>query len=266
MTDKKIVLVTGGNTGLGFQIIRAISRSEINYEILLAGRSLEKAQAAVKEAIAEYPSIKGRISPIQVDIEDDASIEATFQQVKAQYGRLDALVNNAGAQFDPLLRTGQMTMREVWNKSWNTNTTGTYIMTHTFVPLLLESRDPRLLFITSGTSTIAGTGNTALPVNRVPPKGWPKDGQINLPAYRSSKTGMNMMMREWYRVLQEDGVKVWGISPGFLATGLGGNPEMNKKLGGADPALGGEFIKEVLEGQRDADVGRVILREGVQPW
>lgn len=221
MTDKKIVLVTGGNTGLGFQIIRAISRSDINYEILLAGRSLENAQAAVKEAIAEYPSIKGRISPIQVDIEDDASIEATFQQVKAQYGRLDALVNNAGAQFDPLLRTGQMTMREVWNKSWNTNTTGTYIMTHTFVPLLLESRDPRLLFITSGTSTIAGTGNTALPVNRVPPKGWPKDGQINLPAYRSSKTGMNMMMRSVYTQITLRSIGVRWTSKADLCCAIG---------------------------------------------
>lgn len=195
MAASKIVLVTGANGGLGFEIIKAISRSNIKYEILLGGRSIGKAQAAVDNIIAEYPLVKGRISPIQVDVEDDASIETAFQQVKARHGRLDALVNNAGAQYDPLLRAGSMTMREVWNKSWDTNTAGSYIMTHTFVPLLLESSDPRLLFITSGTSTIAGTENTALPVNAVPPKGWPKNSPINVPAYRSSKTGLNMMMR-----------------------------------------------------------------------
>ena len=41
-------------------------------------------------------------------------------------------------------------------------------------------------------------------------------------SYRSAKTGLNMLMREWYRLLKNDGVKVWAISPGFLATGLGG--------------------------------------------
>jgi NAD(P)-dependent dehydrogenase (short-subunit alcohol dehydrogenase family) len=86
-------------------------------------------------------------------------------------------------------------MREMWNKSWNVNTVGTQIMTETFVPLLLESSDPRLLFVTSGTSTLAGTDNLALPLNKAPPKGWPKTGQNSIPAYRSSKTGMNMMMR-----------------------------------------------------------------------
>lgn len=197
MSDNKIVLVTGANTGLGFQIIRALCGSDTSHEMLLGGRSLSKAEAAVEEAVAEFPSVKGRISAIQVDIEDDSSIQAAFQRVSSQYGRLDALVNNAGAQFDPLLQDGVMTMREVWNQSWNVNTTGTQIMTTVFMPLLLKSTNPRLLFITSGTSTLAGTENHGLPINAVPPKGWPKaSGQMmGVPAYRSAKTGMNMMMR-----------------------------------------------------------------------
>lgn len=68
-------------------------------------------------------------------------------------------------------------MREMWNQSWNVNTTGTQIMTSVFVPLLLTSSNPRLLFMTSGTSTLEGTENMgymALAVNRNLPKGWPK--------------------------------------------------------------------------------------------
>lgn len=156
-------------------------------------------------------------------------------------------------------------MREMWNRSWNVNTTGTHILTHTFVPLLLKSPHPRLLFITSGTSTLTESDDTSLAVNLSPPKGWPKQ-EMSLAAYRSSKTGMNMMLRDWVRTLKEDGVKIWAVSPGFLATGLGGDGEKNKKMGAGDPALGGNFIREVVEGARDQDVGKVIRRGGIQPW
>jgi len=157
-------------------------------------------------------------------------------------------------------------MREMWNKSWNVNTTGTHILTYTFIPLLLQSPDPRLIFITSGTSALTETDNTAIWVNKSPAKGWPKPRVHPITAYRSSKTGMNMMMREWVRILKNDGVKIWSVSPGFLATGLGGDQEINKKLGARDPVLGGNFVRDVVEGKRDRDVGKAIRAGDVQPW
>lgn len=167
--------------------------------------------------------------------------------------------------FDPEIYAGKMTVREAWNKSWNVNTTGTQIMTHAFVPLLLKSSDPRLIFIASGTSTLGESENTAVYMNKSPPKGWPKEAPT-ISAYRSSKTGMNMMMREWTRVLKEDGVKVWCISPGFLATGLGGDQEKNKAMGAEDPTLGANFVRDVVEGARDDQVGKCIRRSGIQPY
>ena len=157
-------------------------------------------------------------------------------------------------------------MRQVWNQSWNVNTTGTWIITHTFVPLILKSADPRLIFITSGTSILGEYGNSsAFRINHAPPKGWPKK-EPAVSAYRSSKTGLNMIMREWTRILKEDGVKVWAISPGFLATGLGGNPELNKKIGALDPSIGASLVRDVVEGVRDQDTGKVVSRDGIQPW
>ncbi len=67
-------------------------------------------------------------------------------------------------------------------------------------------------------------------------------------------------------MLKDDGVKTWAVSPGFLATRLGGDQEANKKMGAGDPALGGGFIKDIVEGNRDADIGKVITRDGIQPW
>jgi hypothetical protein len=61
-------------------------------------------------------------------------------------------------------------------------------------------------------------------------------------------------------------VKVWAVSPGFLATNLSGDPESLAKLGAIDPSIGGHFVKDVVEGKRDADVGKAILKERVQPW
>lgn len=105
-----------------------------------------------------------------------------------------------------------------------------------------------------------------LAVNNYPPKGWPKTA-FNIAAYRSAKIGMNMMMREWHRMLHEDGVKLWCISPGLLATGLGGDPAMLKKMGWQDPEVAREIIRNVLEGERNGNVGEVILKDGgVQPW
>jgi len=265
MMSSRVVLVTGANTGIGFQIVRALYSASEPYTILVGGRTLSKVSDAIKAVEAEFPSTQNKLVPIQIDLESDDSIAHAFDEVKTKYNKLDALVNNAGVQLDQQLAAGKLTEREMWNQTWNVNTSGTQLLTSTFIPLLLLSSDPRLLFLTSGTSTLAGSENTALPLNQSPVKGWPKAG-FNIPAYRSAKTGLIMMMREWHRLLKEDGVKVWCISPGFLATGLGGNTEVLKKMGAASPEIAGPFIKSVIEGQRDADVGKVITKDGFQPW
>ena len=76
-----------------------------------------------------------------------------------------------------------------------------------------------------------------------------------------------MMMLEWQRFLKDDGVKVFCISPGFLATNLGGmGAEVLRKRGAGHPSLGGALIKDVVEGRRDDDVAKVVNASGVQPW
>lgn len=96
MNQQEVILVTGANTGLGFQIIRALCNSTKPYNILLAGRSLLKAQQAVGSVTQDFPSSCSKLWPIQVDIEDDDSIQRAFDEVQTKFGRLDALINNAG--------------------------------------------------------------------------------------------------------------------------------------------------------------------------
>jgi NAD(P)-dependent dehydrogenase (short-subunit alcohol dehydrogenase family) len=141
-------------------------------------------------------------------------------------------------------------------------------VTATFAPILIKSSNPRLLFITSGLSTLEGASKGLLPnVAANGPAGWPKKGLLTGIAYRASKAGLNMVMLIWNSLLKEDGVKTWCISPGFVNTGLGGMPDKVKKERAGDPATSGDFIKRVLEGERDEDVGKVVhVGGGVQAW
>ncbi|KAK4498537.1 hypothetical protein PRZ48_011195 [Zasmidium cellare] len=76
-----------------------------------------------------------------------------------------------------------------------------------------------------------------------------------------------MLMRERWRMLRGNGVRVWGVSPGFLATGLGGvGRERYERLGALPPSAGAEFVVKVANGERDADVGKVIRADMVQAW
>lgn len=96
MTSDPVILITGANTGLGFETVKALCQSSKKYTILLGGRDLEKAKAAVQEAHKECSTSASVVTPIQVDIDDDNSISQAFEHVATQYGRLDVLINNAG--------------------------------------------------------------------------------------------------------------------------------------------------------------------------
>ncbi|KAH6718452.1 hypothetical protein BKA61DRAFT_717336 [Leptodontidium sp. MPI-SDFR-AT-0119] len=257
-----IVLITGANTGLGFETVKAFCQSETPYTILLGGRSIDKANAAAKTAQDEFPSSKSTIKSVQIDIEDDESITRAFEHVSTEYGRVDVLINNAGGLFD---YTQGLSTREMWAKSWSVNVSSTYIFTQTFIPLLLKSSTPRLLFLASGTSSLTTAGNSPLPVDSLPAAGWPKEG-FAIPAYRSSKAGLNMLMREFSRILKNDGVRVWGVSPGFLATGLGMGQDVSRKMGALEPSVGAGVVRAVVEGERDGDVGLVVRKDNVQPF
>jgi NAD(P)-dependent dehydrogenase (short-subunit alcohol dehydrogenase family) len=184
----------------------------------------------------EFPQTVSTFSTVQVDYESDESLEKAVSELSNRFGRLDVLINNGGASFDMDILQGKRTTRDGFNASWNINVTGTHILTTLAVPLLLKSSKPRLIFIASGTSSLAETeiysGRNHARINTPLPAGWPKASVgLATTSYRSSKAGLNMLMREWRRILYNDGVKVWAVSPGFLATGLGG--------------LGADKLKEV---------------------
>lgn len=96
MGDRRIVLITGGNAGIGYEAVKAFLQSDRSYHILMGSRSIEKANAAIEQLKSEVPGSPSTVDVVQVDIAEDQSIEKAFAQVQASHGHIDALINNAG--------------------------------------------------------------------------------------------------------------------------------------------------------------------------
>ena len=96
MTSPKVVLVTGGNNGIGYETVKALLQSDKSYNILLGSRSLEKAKLAIETLHKECPESTNTVKVVQVDLTSDESIEKAFEQVQASPGHIDVLINNAG--------------------------------------------------------------------------------------------------------------------------------------------------------------------------
>ncbi|KAJ3010428.1 hypothetical protein HKX48_007406 [Thoreauomyces humboldtii] len=90
------VFITGGNTGLGFEIVKALALSSTTYKIYLGSRSIARGQEAVKALQTAVPATKTKVIAVQIDVTDDASVQAAFEHVQSAEGKLDVLVNNAG--------------------------------------------------------------------------------------------------------------------------------------------------------------------------
>ena len=96
MADAKIVLVTGANTGIGWELVKALLQSSQPYRIFLGSRSIEKGEAAIKALQNDVPNTNSTVELVQIDIESDDSINDAFEKVNAGPGYIDVLVNNAG--------------------------------------------------------------------------------------------------------------------------------------------------------------------------
>jgi NAD(P)-dependent dehydrogenase (short-subunit alcohol dehydrogenase family) len=93
--EHPVALVTGANRGIGREVARQLA--ERGYEVLLSARDAEKASAAAAELAA---STGGLVEPLTLDVSDPGSISDAAAAVRADPGRLDVLVNNAGIGSD----------------------------------------------------------------------------------------------------------------------------------------------------------------------
>ena len=244
-----VVLITGANSGVGYAATKAIADASPNYHVIMACRNPEKGEKAMQEIKAS--GIEGELSLLQLDIIDQRSVAAATKHVQSQFGRLDVLVNNAGIGA----QTGSL--KDQLETTFRTNVVGPAMLTEAMEPLLLQSRKPYVLNISSGLGSLGRATDIEA-----------DDYHFPYTPYRASKAALNMITVEAWKKLGKQGVKVFAVSPGFVRSNLRGTTEEQISGGGfAGPAeVSGQTILSIVEGKRDADNGRFVHKDGLYPW
>ena len=195
--DGRVALVTGASRGIGREVARGLAAE--GYEVLLGARRAEAAHEAADEIAREHGAT---VRPLVLDVSGPASIAAAAELVRAEPGRLDVLVNNAGIGTDFGV-SGTTPDFDQMQLELETNFYGAYRLTVALLDLLRASAHPRIVNVSSGMGGVAEMG------------GWS-------PGYRVSKAAMNAMTRILSSELAGEGFLINSACPGFVATDMGG--------------------------------------------
>ncbi|PVH75744.1 putative carbonyl reductase [Cadophora sp. DSE1049] len=234
-----IVLITGSNQGIGFEIAKKLGKDYPSYHILMGSRNPERGQAAAAKLQADKLSVEH----ITIDVLTDESITAAAEIVSSKFGRLDVLINNAGIGNDKEYEVGKNSIRDVMVKAYSTNVFGAFQCVETSKPLLEKSENPRVVFMSSSLGSF-GSGF----------------GQGNWPIYRSTKTAMDMLVWNYAKTYEEKGFKINLCCPGLVATNL-------TDQGPSDGAESGAInaVRLATLG-KDGENGTYSNKEGLLPW
>jgi NAD(P)-dependent dehydrogenase (short-subunit alcohol dehydrogenase family) len=136
----KTFVITGANSGIGWEAALVLARK--GGEVILACRSAERGQKALEALKAAHPP--ARASLMTLDLASLASIRAFADAFRAQHGRLDALLNNAGLMAIPSAKTA-----DGFEMQLGTNHLGHFALTGLLFGRLVESAPARVVNVSS---------------------------------------------------------------------------------------------------------------------
>ena len=186
----KVAVVTGGAQGIGLATVRKF----LDEGAIVALADIDP--AAVARAIEPLAATGARVRGFTVDVTSRASLAAMIAQLRQDYGRIDALVNNAGITQDARL---QNMSDEQFDRVIDVNLRGVFQATQAVLPAMLEQGTGVIL---NASSVVGLYGNF---------------GQTN---YAASKFGVIGFVKTWARELGPKGIRCNAVCPGFIATGL----------------------------------------------
>jgi NAD(P)-dependent dehydrogenase (short-subunit alcohol dehydrogenase family) len=137
----KIIIVTGANSGLGFESVKAFALK--GAEVILASRSNEKGKEAKAEILRSVPD--GKIKVMQLDLSDLDNVRSFAEQFKKAYNQLDVLLINAGIMMTPYFQT-----KNGFEGQFGINHLGHFALTALLIGVLLKTPGSRIVNVSSG--------------------------------------------------------------------------------------------------------------------
>ena len=193
----RVAIVTGGAQGIGRAIAQRLH--EEGATVVIADLQGHEAAAAELDGLG-----------VRVDVSQEADAKALAEAVLAKYGRIDALVNNAGIYSSLVPKPFEQIDVDEWRKVYDVNVLGMFLVTRAVMPAMRAAGYGRIVNIASGT---------------------PYKGVPFLLHYVTSKGAVVAMTRAVAKEVGADGILVNTVSPGFtMSDGVLANPVQVEKL------------------------------------
>jgi clavulanate-9-aldehyde reducatase len=240
---EQVVAVTGASSGIGEATALACARAGAS--VALAARRVDRIEALADRITAEG----GRAIAVPTDVGDEAQAQAFVERAHSELGRLDVLVNNAGAM---LLGPIENAPTEEWRRMIHVNVFGVLYCTHAALPLMHAQESGHIVNISSVAGRVARAGS----------------GVYNL-----TKFGVGAFSESLRQEAVAMGVRVTLIEPGAVATELPmhNRPEVleqiAKRFAGVTPLSAEDIANAILYaiGQPpNVSVNEVLVRPSGQ--
>jgi len=234
----KSALVTGANKGIGFEIVKQLAQKGLF--IYLGCRNLENGLTAVEKLKAEGFD---NIEAIQLDVTDQASVDAARKAIGEKTEILDVLVNNAGISgvFE---QSALETSTDEYQTVYDTNVFGVIRVTISFIDLLKRAPEPRIVNVSTAMASMAMAAD-------IYGNNYPKRFVV----YQSSKAALNMYTVNLAFELRETPFKINAVCPGYTQTDFTGHQ------GTSTPEQAGQRIVKYALIEQDGPTGQFFSEE-----
>lgn len=200
----KVVLVTGGTSGIGRATAIAFARE--GAKVVVSGRR----EKAGQETVALVQKAGGEGYFVQTDITDEAQVAALVAKTVEKFGRLDIAFNNAGVESE--MHSATDFSVEEYNTVFDTNVKGVFLSLKYEIPALLKSGGGSIV----NTSSVVGS-----------------KGMANFGAYVASKHAVNGLSKSAALEYAAQGIRINTVSPAAIETDM-----FNRLTGGVDAEAG----------------------------
>jgi NAD(P)-dependent dehydrogenase (short-subunit alcohol dehydrogenase family) len=190
--DARAALVTGGSSGIGLAIARALGQD--GYGVTVAARRPDKLEAAAEGLRDEGFDVLS----VAANVADEEEIKKLVAAHRERFGRLDVLVNNAGLGIGAAVADTETKKLDL---QLDVNLRAVYLLARDCIPMLKEAGAEHRKALMVNMASLAG-----------------KRGQGWLAAYSATKFGVVGLSQSLHKELSNDGIQVTALCPGFVAT------------------------------------------------